>query len=140
MQVQTYLTFNGRCQEALDFYRDALGAEVTEVVRIRDVPEPPKGADGDNIVYASLQVGETTVLAMDGPSAEGAQFAGFHLSLITRSDEETELLFGRLAAGGTVQVPPAPAFFSSRWGMLADRFGVNWMVLTASPAPAGRAG
>jgi PhnB protein len=139
MQVQTYLTFNGRCQEALDFYREALGAEVTQVTRIRDVPEPPRGASGDNIVYASLQIGETTVLAMDGPSTGAAQFAGFHLSLVTQTDEETERLFGRLAEGGAVRMALTPTFFSSRWGIVADRFGVNWMVLTASPVTAGQA-
>jgi PhnB protein len=139
MQVQTYLTFNGRCQEALDFYRDALGAEVTEVIRIRDVPEPPHGADANNIVYASLQIGETTVLAMDGPSKGAAAFAGFHLSLVTQGDEETERLFGRLADGGSIHVPLTPTFFSSRWGIVADRFGVNWMVLTASVAATAQA-
>ncbi len=136
MRVQTYLSFDGRCQEALEFYRDALNAKIGQVVRVRDIPQGPPGADANHVVYAQLQVGETTLLAMDGGCAGQSAFAGFSLSLIAATDEETERLFGRLAEGGAVRAALAPTFFSSRYGMVADRFGVNWMVLTASAATA----
>lgn len=139
MQIQTYLTFDGRCDEALDFYHEALGAEVTSVVRLRDVPDASPDRDGNSVVYASLQIGETTLLAMDGGCNGASPFGGFSLSLITESDEQTEQLFARLADGGTVRAPLAPTFFSSRWGLVADRFGVSWMVLTGSAAQAGQA-
>jgi PhnB protein len=139
MQVQTYLTFDGRCEEALDFYRDTLGAEVTGIVRMKDVPNAPAEVAGDTIVHAKVRIGETTLLTMDDPCHGAQPFGGFSLSLITESDEETSRLFNALADGGTVRSPLAPAFFSSSFGTVVDRLGVQWQVLTASPATAGQA-
>ena len=133
MQVQPYLFFDGRCEEALDFYRSALGAEVTSLHRFKDSPEPhapgmiPPGAD-NKVMHASFRVGGTTVLASDGRCTGHPSFQGFSLSLTVPNDAEAERLFAALGQGGQVQMPLSKTFFSSRFGMVADRFGVSWMV------------
>jgi PhnB protein len=136
MQVQPYLFFDGRCEEALEFYRNSLGAEVTALHRFKDSPEPhapgmiPPGAE-DKVMHAGFRVGGTTVLASDGRCTGHPSFEGFSLSLTVPNDAEAERLFAALARGGQVQMPPAKTFFSSRFGMVADRFGVSWMVYVA---------
>jgi PhnB protein len=133
MQVQPYVFFEGRCEEALEFYRSALGAQVTALMRFKDSPEPhepgvvPPGA-GDKVLYASFRVGETTVLASDGRCLGRPVFQGFSLSLTVPNDAEAERLFASLADGGQVQMPLSKTFFSSRFGMVADRFGLSWMI------------
>jgi PhnB protein len=132
--VQPYLFFDGRCEEALEFYRSALGAEVTRLLRFKDSPEPhrpgmsPPGSD-NKVMHATFRVGETTIMASDGRCEERPTFQGFSLSLIVPDEAEAERLFATLANGGQVQVPLAKTFFSRRFGMLADRFGVSWMIL-----------
>jgi PhnB protein len=136
MQVQPYLFFDGRCDEALGFYRQALGAEVTILMRFKDSPDShehgmiPPGA-GDKVMHASVRIGETTVLASDGRCLGRPSFQGFSLSLTVRDDAEAERLFHSLAEGGQVQMPLGKTFFSSRFGMVADRFGVAWMIYVA---------
>jgi len=130
MHIEPYLFFNGRCDEAIEFYRRALGAEVTMVMRFKESPDPasiPPGSE-DKVMHASLRIGETTVLASDGHSQGKPSFQGFSLSLTASNDAQVERIFAALAAGGQVQMPPAKTFFSSRFGMVADRFGVPWMV------------
>ena len=133
MQVQPYLFFDGRCEEALEFYRSALGAEVTSLHRFKDSPEPhapgmiPPGAE-NKVMHASFRVGGTTVLASDGRCTGHPSFQGFSLSLTVPNDAEAERLFAALGQGGQVQMPLSKTFFSSRFGMVADRFGVSWMV------------
>ena len=133
MQVQPYLFFDGRCEEALDFYRSALGAEVTSLHRFKDSPEPhapgmiPSGAE-NKVMHASFRVGSTTVLASDGRCTGHPSFQGFSLSLTVPNDAEAERLFAALGQGGQVQMPLSKTFFSSHFGMVADRFGVSWMV------------
>ena len=133
MQVQPYLFFDGRCEEALEFYRAALGAEVTSLHRFKDSPEPhapgmiPSGAE-NKVMHASFRVGGTTVLASDGRCTGHPSFQGFSLSLTVPNDAEAERLFAALGQGGQVQMPLTKTFFSSRFGMVADRFGVSWMV------------
>ena len=133
MQVQPYLFFDGRCEEALEFYRSALGAEVTSLHRFKDSPEPhapgmiPSGAE-NKVMHASFRVGSTTVLASDGRCTGHPSFQGFSLSLTVPNDAEAERLFAALGLGGQVQMPLTKTFFSSRFGMVADRFGVSWMV------------
>jgi PhnB protein len=133
MQVQPYLFFDGRCEEALEFYRSALGAEVTSLHRFKDSPEPhtpgmiPPGAE-NKVMHASFRVGGTTVLASDGRCTGHPSFQGFSLSLTVPNDAEAERLFAALGQGGQVQMPLTKTFFSSRFGMVADRFGVSWMV------------
>ena len=129
-QVQPYLFFDGRCEEALQFYQKALGAEVTGLLRFKDSPDPgmvPPGA-GDKVMHASVRVGEATVLASDGRCEGRPSFQGFALSLTVSTEAEADRLFGALAAGGQVHMPLAKTFFSPSFGMVADRFGVSWMV------------
>jgi PhnB protein len=133
MQVQPFLYFEGRCEEALEFYRKTLGAQVTSLARYGDAPPPkPGGAPTPGIeqkvMYASLRIGDSTVLASDGHCEGRADFKGFSLSLTVSDDAEAQRLFAALADGGTVKTPMAKTFFSSRFGMLTDRFGVAWMI------------
>jgi PhnB protein len=142
MQVQPYLFFEGRCQEALDFYRQALGAEVTALMRFKESPDPGMAQPGaeDKVMHASFRVGETTVLASDGRCGGHPSFQGFALSLAVGSESEANRLFAALVDGGQVIMPLTATFFSPRFGMTTDRFGVSWMVYVApqGPARAGR--
>jgi PhnB protein len=135
MQIQPYLFFDGRCEEAIEFYRDAVGAEVTMLMRFKENPEAnagcmPPGAE-DKVMHASLRIGDATVLASDGRCTGQPSFQGFALSLTASDADEAERMFAALGNGGQVQMPMAKTFFSPRFGMVADRFGVSWMVYVA---------
>ncbi len=136
MQVQPYLFFDGRSEEAIEFYRRVLGAEVTMLTRFKDLPEPhepgmiPPGAE-NKVMHASFRIGGTTVLASDGRCGGQASFQGFSLSFTVPNEAEAERLFASLADGGQVQMPLTKTFFSPRFGMVADRFGVSWMIHVA---------
>lgn len=134
VQVQPYLFFEGRCDEALDFYRRALGAEVTMLMRFKDSPEPAMCADvnPEKVMHAEFRVGGTTIMASDGRNQGQPRFEGFALSIAAPTEDEAERLFARITEGGQVHMPLAKTFFSPRFGMAADRFGVTWMVLVAS--------
>ena len=134
MLVQSYLFFDGRCEEALDFYRSKLGAEVTALMRFSDAPLPhppdmvPPGAES-KVMHSSFSVGETTIMASDGHCKGKPDFQGFSLSITVKNEPEAERLFAALSDGGQVQMPMNKTFFSPRFGMVADRFGVSWMVI-----------
>jgi PhnB protein len=134
MLVQPYLFFDGRCEEAIDFYRKTLGAETTMLMRMKDSPEPAQpgmcapGSD-NKIMHASLRIGDTTVMASDGRCQGKPSFQGFSLSLSARDETEADRLFHALSDGGQVQMPLSKTFFSPRFGIVADRFGVSWMVV-----------
>ena len=131
MQVQPYLFFDGRCQEAIDYYRQALGAEVQMVMHFKDSPDPasvPPGA-GDKVMHANVRIGETEVFMSDGMCKGNPAFQGFSLSLSPADDAAAERLFAALRDGGTVTMPLGKTFFASSFGMLVDRFGVAWMVV-----------
>jgi PhnB protein len=132
MQVQAYLNFDGRCAEAFEFYRRALGAEVTEVHRFKDSPPGmcPPGSE-DKVMHAHLRIGDTILLASDSQCQGRPSFKGFSLSITAANDAEAERLFAALSDGGQVQMPLAKTFFSSRFGMVADRFGLCWMIYVA---------
>jgi PhnB protein len=136
MQVQPYLFFDGRCEEAVEFYRRTLGAEVIMLLRFKDSPEPPQpgmvppGAE-NKVMHMAMRIGETTVNASDGRCMGKPSFQGFSLSLTVPSEAEAERLFAALGEGGQVQMPLTKTFFSPRFGMVADRFGVSWMILVA---------
>jgi PhnB protein len=138
--IQPYLFFNGNCEEAVEFYRKALGAEVEMTMRFKDSPEPPQpgmvppGFE-NKIMHTSFRVGQTTVMASDGCSSEGPSFKGFSLSLSVPSEAEADRAFTALANGGQVRMPLAKTFWSPRFGMVTDRFGVGWMI---SVMPAGQ--
>jgi len=129
-QIQPYVFFEGRCQEALEFYRRALGAEVTAVMRFKESPDPGMIQPGseDKVMHASFRVGDTTVLASDGRCGGHPSFQGFALSLTAANVAEADRLFGALVDGGQVIMPLTTTFFSPRFGMTTDRFGVSWMV------------
>jgi PhnB protein len=135
MQVQPYLFFDGRCEEAIEFYKAKLGAEVTMLTRFKDAPgsqaamTPPGGEN--KVMHAQFRIGDTTMLASDGRSQGSPSFKGFSLSLTAPSDDDAEKVFSALSDGGEVQMPLGKTFFSSRFGMVADRFGVSWMVYVA---------
>jgi PhnB protein len=133
MQIQPYLFFDGRCEEALAFYKAALGAEVTALLRWKDHPEPgdspmvgPEAAD--KVMHASVRIGDTTIMASDGQCHGRPSFQGFALTVTAANEAEAKRVFAALAEGGQVQMPLARTFFSPCFGMAADRFGVAWMV------------
>jgi PhnB protein len=128
MQIQPYLFYNGRCEEAIEFYRGAVGAEVTMLMRFKESPEPTSHGVAEKVMHASLRIGDTTVLVSDGRCSGQLSFQGFALSLTVPDDAEAERLFAALGNGGLVQMPMTKTFFSSKFGMLADRFGVLWMI------------
>lgn len=130
--VQPYLFFNGQCEAALKFYESALGAKVEMLMRFKENPDtPPPGSMPDNwgekVMHASFRIGETVLMASDGcdPSAK---FEGFSLSLSVDNEAEVDRAFQALAAGGKVNMPPMKTFWSPRFGMLNDKFGVGWMI------------
>ncbi len=133
MHVQPYLFFEGRCEEAVEFYRKALGATVEMVMRYKDSPEPPPDkvppGSADKVMHAAFRIGKTTVMASDGFCNGKPSFQGFSLSITAQSEAEADRLFAALADGGAVRMPLAKTFFSPRFGMVADRFGVSWMVI-----------
>jgi PhnB protein len=136
MGIEPYLFFNGRCEEAVEFYKKALGAEVLMLMRYKESPEPPPPgmvpAGWDNkIMHTSLRIGNANVMASDGCS-DGVNFQGFSLSLTVANETEAKRAFTALSDGGQVQMPLGKTFWSPCFGMVADRFGVGWMVSVAS--------
>jgi PhnB protein len=134
--VQPYLFFNGRCDEAIEFYRKVLGAEVEMLMRFKDSPEPPQpgcpAPPGDKVMHANLRIGSTNVMMSDGRCEGALKFEGFALSISAGSEAEADRLFKGVSDGGQVMMPMAKTFFSPRFGMATDRFGVMWMILVQS--------
>jgi len=134
MLAQPYLNFDGRCEEAIEFYRSNLGAEVEMMVQFKDAPEPPAvgmvapGSE-NKIMHASFKIGESTIMASDCGCQGKAKFEGFSLSLTVKDVASADRLFKALSDGGEVKMPPAKTFFASSFGVVVDRFGVSWMVL-----------
>jgi PhnB protein len=139
MQLEPYLFFEGRCEEAVEFYRKALGAQVGMLMRYRESPEPlppgkmPPGFE-NKVMHASLRIGNTTVMASDGMIQGQPRFQGFSLSLTAPDQARANQLFSALADGGQVQMPLAKTFWSPLFGMVTDRFGVSWMITVAHGA------
>ena len=130
--IQPYLFFGGRCEEALAFYKVALGAEVIFMMRFGEAPEPPPPgmvpAGWENkIMHAEFRVGATCMMASDG-SSKTSDFEGFSLSLAVASEAAADTVFAALSDGGKVGMPLGKTFWSPRFGMLTDRFGIGWMV------------
>ena len=138
-RIEPYLTFGGRCEEALEFYTRALGAKVEMAMRFSESPEPmpegmvPPGFE-NKIMHASVMIGETRVMASDG-CGDATEYSGFSLSLSVANENEADTAFSALADGGTVTMPMEKTFWSPKFGMLTDRFGVSWMVSVAADQP-----
>jgi len=134
MSVQPYLFFDGCCEEAIEFYRNTLGAEVEMLVRFKDSPEGaqsgmiPPGSE-NKVMHGSIRIGDTTVMLSDGRCTGKPSFQGFALSIAAADEADAERRFNALAVGGTVTMPLAKTFFAANFGMLTDRFGVQWMVI-----------
>ena len=136
MAIEPYLFFNGRCEEAIDFYKKALGAEVPMMMRYKEAPDkPPPGMVpsgwDDKIMHATLRIGNASLMASDGCN-EGTNFQGFSLALAMSNEAEAQRAFAALSEGGKVQMPLGKTFWSPCFGMVTDRFGVGWMV-TVTP-------
>ncbi len=130
MKVEPYLLFEGCCEEAIEFYRKALGAVVTMLVRFGESPDPEmcRPGVGDKVMHASLRIGNNTIMASDGRCEGHPAFQGFSLSLSLTDEAEAERLFTALSDGGQIRMPLTRTFWSPRFGMVADRFGVSWMI------------
>ena len=131
--VESYLFFNGRCEEALDFYKKSLGAKVEFLMRYKESPEPPTpgmvppGFE-DKVMHCSFRIGATGLMASDGCSTEKQTFEGFSLSLSVPDEAEAEKAFNALAESGQIRMPLAKTFWSPKFGMVQDKFGIGWMI------------
>jgi PhnB protein len=131
MGVQPYLSFGGRCEEAMEFYRNALRAEVERQVRFKDAPESQPAMPecfADKIMHATLRIGDTILMASDGQCEGKANFEGFSLSITVADEADAERVFASLSEGGLVTMALEKTFWAPKFGMLQDRFGVSWMV------------
>ena len=134
MSVTPYLFFDGRCEEAIEFYKKTLGAEVGMMMRFKEAPEPhqpgmcPPGSE-NKIMHASLRIDGASIMASDGRAQGNPKFEGFALSISPKDEADAERVFKALADGGQVQMPLGKTFFAKSFGMVADRFGVGWMII-----------
>lgn len=135
MQVEPYLFFNGRCEEALEYYRETLGAEITMMVRFKEIPEADAGMvtpeNENKIMHSNVRIGQSEFMASDGRCSGETNFEGFSLSIAVPDEAEAERLFGLLSESGAVRMPMEQTFFASRFGAVDDKFGVSWMVMAA---------
>ncbi len=131
MHVQPYLDFNGRCDEALEFYKKAIGAKVGMLMRFKDAPDKSMITPGseNKVMHSQFQVGDTIVMASDGRNSGKPNFQGIMLSISANTEAEADKIFNGLAEGGQVRMPLGKTFFAQRFGMVADKFGVGWMVI-----------
>ena len=132
--ISNYLVFGGRCEEALEFYRQALGAEIEAIMRFKDSPDPCPGlAPGteNKVIHSSFRIAGALVMASDGMCTSGSKFEGFSLCYTVPDKATADRAFAALADGGQIQMPMAQTFFSPYFGIVVDRFGVSWMVIIA---------
>ena len=131
MQVQPYLFFDGRCEEAVEFYKKAVGAKVEVLMRFKQAPDQSMISPGsaDKVMHGGIKIGESTVLVSDGRNTGKPNFQGFSLTIYAKDEAEADKLFGALGEGGEVRMPMDKTFFARRFGMLADKFGVGWMII-----------
>ena len=139
MEIKTYLDFDGRCEEAIEFYKRTLGAQVNMIMRFKEAPEAGEGCAGmppnseNKVMHSSFRIGTTEIMATDGFCRGNTEFKGFSLTHEVSDEAEADRVFAALGDGGQVQMPLAKTFFSPKFGMVADKFGVSWMVLVATP-------
>ena len=136
MSVTPYLFFDGRCEEAIEFYKKTLGAEVKMMMRFKDAPDKTMCTPGteNKVMHACLSIGGTDVMASDGRVQNKPKFEGFALSISPKDEPDAERVFKALSDGGQAQMPLAETFFAKSFGMVADRFGVGWMIIVEKKA------
>jgi PhnB protein len=134
MKIQPYLFFDGRCEEAIEFYKKAVGATVEMMMRFKQAPDQSMISPGsaEKVMHAAIHIGEAVVLASDGRNTGHPEFKGFALTIYAKDESEADKLFAALGEGGKVTMPMDKTFFAKRFGMLADKFGVGWMVIVQS--------
>ena len=137
MQIQPYLFFEGRAEEALEFYQKSLGAKVEAVIRYKENPEPKHNPpnSGDKVMHCNFRIGDTQVMASDGNCSGKPNFQGFSLTFNAKDEADAKRRFNALAEGGQVNLPLSETFFAKSFGMVADRFGLNWMVMAGPKNP-----
>jgi PhnB protein len=133
MQIQPYLSFEGRADEAIEFYKKAIGAKVDMLMRFKEAPDQSMVTpeNKDKVMHAALRAGDTQLLMSDGRCTGGANFHGIALALSAATEADADRIFNALADGGKVNMPLAKTFFSPKFGMVADKFGVGWMVMVS---------
>jgi PhnB protein len=132
MPIEPYLNFDGRCEEAIEYYKKALGAEVVMLMRYKDSPEPPPPGHktpGEKIMHSTLRIGDSQIMASDGFCEGKTEFKGISLSLPVPNEAAAERAFKALSDGGEVEMPLTETFFAKRFAMLTDRLGVRWMII-----------
>ena len=131
MQIQPYLFFEGRADEAIEFYKKTLGAKVEMVMRFKEAPDQSMISPGsaEKVMHGAIKIGDSTVLMSDGRNIGKSNFQGFSLTLYPKDEAEADKVFGALSAGGEVRMPMDKTFFAKRFGMVADKFGVGWMII-----------
>ena len=135
MRVTSYLNFDGRCEEAIEFYKKEVGATVSMLMRFKDNPQPPTKDCGvppgmeNKIMHSSLTIGDSMVMLSDGHAKNQPKFEGVSLAMATATDADAKRIFEGLSQGGKVTMPMTKTFFSSNFGMLVDKFGISWMVM-----------
>lgn len=137
MQIQPYLFFEGRAEEALEFYKKSLGAKVEAVIRYKENPDPKHNPpnSGDKVMHCNFRIGDTQVMASDGNCSGKPNFQGFSLTFNAKDEADAKRRFNALAEGGQVNLPLSETFFAKSFGMVADRFGLNWMVMAGPKNP-----
>ena len=136
MTVQPYLFFDGKCEEALNFYKTAIDAKVGMMMRFNESPEQSPGctpSDGNKVMHACFNVGDSPVMASDGLSNGKPNFEGFAISINVAEPAQVDRYFNALAAGGAAMQPPTETFFAKKFAMVKDKFGVHWMLLAPKP-------
>ena len=137
MNVQPYLSFEGRCEEAINFYKSTVGAKVEMMMRFKEAPADQQAMispeSKDKVMHAALKIGEATVMASDGYCTGKSSFSGVSLALTADSPAEADKLFNALSKDGQVTMPMTETFFANRFGTCSDKFGVTWMVINSRP-------
>ena len=135
MHVQTYVYGDGRSEEMLSFYKQAVGAQITMLMKFKEAPDQSQMSPGsaEKIMHAAFKIGETDIMISDGMNKGNPKFDGFALTIQAKDPAEAEKYFKGLTNGGEVTMPLAETFFAKSFGMLRDKFGVNWMVIAPKP-------
>lgn len=136
MQLNIYLFYNGNCEEAMNFYKDALGGEIVAINRFGEAPMPSSDAWKNRIMHGVLSAAGTTIFFSDSNEGHETKFGdNFSVSLSFNSDEEITKAFNNISAGGNITLPLGDQFWGAKFGMCTDKFGVNWMFNWDKPKP-----